>query len=201
MPNRNWVIRPGLEIHLNGRGKFGITIGGSARSSGAPCRSSGTPVSALRVGITISGSTRSSDAPHHSSRTPAGAPPLRPSLKRPRASQASLSAGPISEDFIMPGVEYPPQGGIRPRDTVFTPIYDMSLLTNLIAHPLTWVRRFKVCTHLCMFLYLMSSIVFVVLTLFSRVLCRTPTPRCSVEVGGQISISSWMVPVGSTATS
>jgi hypothetical protein len=112
------------------------------------------------AGITIGGSTRSFGTPRRSSRTPAGTPPVRPPSKRPRVARAPPSAGPISEDFVMPGVRYPPQGGIRPRHTVFTPIHDMPLLTNLIAHPSTSVRHCEVRIYPYMFLYLMSSMVF-----------------------------------------
>jgi hypothetical protein len=62
------------------------------------------------AGITIGGNTRSSGAPRRSSRMPAGTLPVRPLSKRPRAAQAPPSASPISKDFVMPGVRYPPQG-------------------------------------------------------------------------------------------
>jgi hypothetical protein len=67
----------------------------------------------LGAGITIGGSTRSSGAARCPSRMPAGTPPVRLS-KRPRAAQAPPSVGLIPKDFVMSGVRYPPQGGIRP---------------------------------------------------------------------------------------
>ena len=126
---------------------------------------------------------------------------MRPSSKRSKVARVSPSAGPIPEDLVRPGVKYPPQGSIRPRDTVFTPIYDTPLLTDLIAHPSTWVRRGEECTHLCTILCLMSSLVVCVDIFLSYVLCRTPIPGCLAAVGGQISISSWMVLVRSIVTS
>ncbi len=135
-------------------------------------------------GITIGGNARSFGASRRFSGTLAGAPPTRPSSKRPRVARASPSAGPIPEDLVRPGVKYPPQGSICPRDTVFTPIYDTPLLTDLFAHPSTWVRRGEVCTHLCIILYLMSSLVVCVDIFLSYVLCRTLIPGCSAAVGG-----------------
>ena len=66
----------------------------------------------LGPGITIGGNARSSGASHRSSRMPMGAPPARPSSKRQKADWIPPSADPIPEDFIMPGLRYPPQGGI-----------------------------------------------------------------------------------------
>ena len=60
------------------------------------------------AGITIGGSTQSSGIPRRSSRTLTGTPPVRPPLKRPRAARAPPSASPISKDFVMPRVRYPP---------------------------------------------------------------------------------------------
>uniref|UniRef100_A0A2N9EA97 Aminotransferase-like plant mobile domain-containing protein n=1 Tax=Fagus sylvatica TaxID=28930 RepID=A0A2N9EA97_FAGSY len=47
----------------------------------------------------------------------------------------------IPEDYVAPGFRYPPQGGIRPRYPVAVEISDTPLLTNLLAHPSSLVRR------------------------------------------------------------
>uniref|UniRef100_A0A2N9FE88 Aminotransferase-like plant mobile domain-containing protein n=1 Tax=Fagus sylvatica TaxID=28930 RepID=A0A2N9FE88_FAGSY len=52
-----------------------------------------------------------------------------------------FSADPIPEDHVVPGFRYPPQGGIRPRYPVTTPVVDTPLLTNLHNHPSSSVRR------------------------------------------------------------
>jgi hypothetical protein len=111
----------------------GITIGGSARSSGASCRSS---------------------------RTPTGAPPVRSSSKRPRVDRTPPSADPIPEDFIMPGIRYPPQGGIRLSYPVITPVMDTPLLTNLVNHPSSSVRRCEVFIRFCMSFCFVLSMIF-----------------------------------------
>jgi hypothetical protein len=66
----------------------------------------------LGPGITIGGSARPSGASHRPTRTSTGAPPMR--SKRQRADQVPPSVDPISEDFVAPGFRYPPRGGIRP---------------------------------------------------------------------------------------
>ncbi len=104
-----------------------------------------------RVGITIGGSTRSSGTPLRSSGMPTSSPPMRLSSKRLRAAWAPPSAGPILEDFVMPGVKYPPQGGIRPRYTVITPVADTPFLTNLAEHPSSSVHHCEVFTHFASF--------------------------------------------------
>jgi hypothetical protein len=98
----------------------------------------------LGPGIIIGGSARSSGASRQSSRTPTSAPPVRSSSKRQRADRVPPSADPILEDFVMPGLRYPPQGGIRPRYHVITPVMDTPLLTNLIHHPSSSVRHCEV---------------------------------------------------------
>uniref|UniRef100_A0A2N9IQ76 Aminotransferase-like plant mobile domain-containing protein n=1 Tax=Fagus sylvatica TaxID=28930 RepID=A0A2N9IQ76_FAGSY len=70
---------------------------------------------------------------------PPAAPPAR--SKRQRSDRAPLSADPIPEDYVAPGFRYPPQGGIRPRYPVTTPVVDTSLLTGLHSHPSSSVRR------------------------------------------------------------
>uniref|UniRef100_A0A2N9IJU5 Aminotransferase-like plant mobile domain-containing protein n=1 Tax=Fagus sylvatica TaxID=28930 RepID=A0A2N9IJU5_FAGSY len=75
--------------------------------------------------------------------SPAAAPPVAPPArsKRRRSDRAPLSADPIPEDYVAPGFRYPPQGGIRPRYPVTTPVVDTSLLTGLHSHPSSSVRR------------------------------------------------------------
>uniref|UniRef100_A0A2N9GAQ6 Aminotransferase-like plant mobile domain-containing protein n=1 Tax=Fagus sylvatica TaxID=28930 RepID=A0A2N9GAQ6_FAGSY len=74
---------------------------------------------------------------------PVAAPPAAPPArsKRQRSDRAPLSADPIPEDYVAPGFRYPPQGGIRPRYPVTTPVVDTSLLTGLHSHPSSSVRR------------------------------------------------------------
>ena len=66
----------------------------------------------LGPGITIGGSARSSGASHRPTGTPTSASPMRSSSKRQRANWVPPSADPIPEDFVAPGFRYPPQGGI-----------------------------------------------------------------------------------------
>uniref|UniRef100_A0A2N9FMP4 Aminotransferase-like plant mobile domain-containing protein n=1 Tax=Fagus sylvatica TaxID=28930 RepID=A0A2N9FMP4_FAGSY len=92
-----------------------------------------------RPGITIGHSARSSGTPRRPTTTPTGAPPTR--SKRQRADRAPLSADPVLEDYVAPRFRYPPRGGIRPRHPVTTPVVDTPLLTGLIDHPSSLVRR------------------------------------------------------------
>uniref|UniRef100_A0A2N9J7Y3 Aminotransferase-like plant mobile domain-containing protein n=1 Tax=Fagus sylvatica TaxID=28930 RepID=A0A2N9J7Y3_FAGSY len=92
-----------------------------------------------RPGITIGRSARPSSAPRQPTAAPPAAPPAR--SKRRRYDRAPLSADPIPEDYVAPGFRYPPQGGIRPRYPVTTPVVDTSLLTCLHDHPSSSVRR------------------------------------------------------------
>uniref|UniRef100_A0A2N9IYI5 Aminotransferase-like plant mobile domain-containing protein n=1 Tax=Fagus sylvatica TaxID=28930 RepID=A0A2N9IYI5_FAGSY len=62
-------------------------------------------------------------------------------LKRQRSEGIPDSAGTIPEDYVAPGFRYPPHGGIRPRYPVAVEISDTPLLTNLLAHPSSLVRR------------------------------------------------------------
>uniref|UniRef100_A0A2N9GJ07 Aminotransferase-like plant mobile domain-containing protein n=1 Tax=Fagus sylvatica TaxID=28930 RepID=A0A2N9GJ07_FAGSY len=62
-------------------------------------------------------------------------------LKRQRTEGIPDSAGTIPEDYVAPGFRYPPHGGIRPRYPVAVEISDTPLLTNLLAHPSSLVRR------------------------------------------------------------
>uniref|UniRef100_A0A2N9J5Z9 Aminotransferase-like plant mobile domain-containing protein n=1 Tax=Fagus sylvatica TaxID=28930 RepID=A0A2N9J5Z9_FAGSY len=100
---------------------------------------SGTTQPPSRPGVTIGRSARPSGAPRRSTTTPTGAPPAR--SKRQRADRAPLSADPVLEDYVAPGFRYPPRGGIRPRYPITTPVEDTPLLTGLIDHPSSLVRR------------------------------------------------------------
>ena len=113
----------------------GVVIGRSARPSGVTRPSS-------RPSVTIGHSDTPSDAPRRPSTRSTSAPPTR--LKRQRAEGIPYSAGAIPEDFVAPGFRYPPQGGIRPRYPVIVEISDTPLLTNLLAHPSSLVRRCQV---------------------------------------------------------
>lgn len=98
----------------------------------------------LGPGITIGGSARSSGASRRSFNMSTGTPLVRSSSKRLRVDRTPSSADPILEDFIMSRLRYPPKGGIRPRYLVITPVMDTPLLTNLINHPSYSVRRCEV---------------------------------------------------------
>jgi hypothetical protein len=95
-----------------------------------------------RPGITIGRSARPSSAPRQPTAVPPAAPPAR--SKRRRSDCAPLSADPIPEDYVAPGFRYPPQGGVRSRYPVTTPVVDTSLLTCLHDHPSSSVRRCEV---------------------------------------------------------
>ena len=98
-----------------------------------------------RPGITIGRSARPSGAPCQFVAAPAAAPPAR--SKRQRSDRPLLSADPIPEDYAALGFRYPPQGGIRPRYPVTTPVVDTPLLTGLHNHPSSSVRRCEVFVH------------------------------------------------------
>ena len=106
---------------------------------------SSTAPPSSRPGITIGRSARPSGAPRQSAAAPAAAPPAR--SKRQRSDRAPLSADPIPEDYAAPGFRYPPQGGIRPRYPVTTPVVDTPLLTGLHSHPSSSVRRCEVLVY------------------------------------------------------
>uniref|UniRef100_A0A2N9FJ11 Aminotransferase-like plant mobile domain-containing protein n=1 Tax=Fagus sylvatica TaxID=28930 RepID=A0A2N9FJ11_FAGSY len=110
----------------------GVVIGRSARPSGTT-RPSPQP------GVTTGPSDTPSDAPRRPHTRSTGIPPSR--LKRQRAEGIPDSAGAIPEDYVAPGFRYPPQGGIRPRYPIAVEISDTPLLTNLLAHPSSLVRR------------------------------------------------------------
>uniref|UniRef100_A0A2N9E3X7 Aminotransferase-like plant mobile domain-containing protein n=1 Tax=Fagus sylvatica TaxID=28930 RepID=A0A2N9E3X7_FAGSY len=120
------LVRPGLLLEP------GVVIGRSARPSGTT-RPSPQP------GATTGHSDTPSDAPCRPHTRSTGIPPSR--LKRQRAEGIPDSAGTIPEDYVAPGFRYPPQGGIRPRYPVAVEISDTPLLTNLLTHPSSLVRR------------------------------------------------------------
>uniref|UniRef100_A0A2N9G9Q9 Aminotransferase-like plant mobile domain-containing protein n=1 Tax=Fagus sylvatica TaxID=28930 RepID=A0A2N9G9Q9_FAGSY len=95
--------------------------------------SSSTARPSSRPGITIGRSARPSSAPRQPTAAPPAAPPAR--SKRRKSDRDPLSADPIPEDHVVPGFRYPPQGGIRPRYPVTTPVADTLLLTDLHNHP------------------------------------------------------------------
>uniref|UniRef100_A0A2N9IGM1 Aminotransferase-like plant mobile domain-containing protein n=1 Tax=Fagus sylvatica TaxID=28930 RepID=A0A2N9IGM1_FAGSY len=93
-----------------------------------------------RPGVVIGRSARPSETTRPSPQPRStGIPPSR--LKRQRTGGIPDSAGTIPEDYVAPGFRYPPQGGIRPRYPVTVEISDTPLLTNLLAHPSSLVRR------------------------------------------------------------
>jgi hypothetical protein len=116
-----------------------------------------------RPGITIGRSARPSSAPRQPTAAPPAAPPAR--SKRRKSDRDPLSADPIPEDHVVPGFRYPPQGDIRPRYPVTTPVADTLLLTNLHNHPSSSVRRCQVFFCIGTLLCLALSHSFV-LTLF-----------------------------------
>uniref|UniRef100_A0A2N9F0B9 Aminotransferase-like plant mobile domain-containing protein n=1 Tax=Fagus sylvatica TaxID=28930 RepID=A0A2N9F0B9_FAGSY len=84
-------------------------------------------------------SARPSGVPRRPTTTPAAVPPVR--SKRQRSDRAPPSTDPIPEDYAAPGFKYPPRGGIRPGHPVTTPVADTPLLTGLLDHPSSSVRR------------------------------------------------------------
>uniref|UniRef100_A0A2N9FEA1 Aminotransferase-like plant mobile domain-containing protein n=1 Tax=Fagus sylvatica TaxID=28930 RepID=A0A2N9FEA1_FAGSY len=66
----------------------------------------------------------------------------------PRASitiggSTKSSGAPRCSSRMLVGVRYPPQGGILPRHTVTTLVANTPLLTNLVDHPSSSVRRYE----------------------------------------------------------
>uniref|UniRef100_A0A2N9HNL2 Aminotransferase-like plant mobile domain-containing protein n=1 Tax=Fagus sylvatica TaxID=28930 RepID=A0A2N9HNL2_FAGSY len=116
----------------------GVVIGRSARPS-ETTRPSPQP------GVTTGPSDAPSAAPRRPHTRSTGIPPSR--LKRQRTEGIPDSAGTIPEDYVAPGFRYPPHGGIRPRYPVAVEISDTPLLTNLLAHPSSLVRRCQVLSY------------------------------------------------------
>jgi hypothetical protein len=116
----------------------GVVIGRSARPS-ETTRPSPQP------GVTTGPSDAPSAAPRRPHTRSTGIPSSR--LKRQRTEGIPDSAGTIPEDYVAPGFRYPPQGGIRPRYPVAVEISDTPLLTNLLAHPSSLVRRCQVLSY------------------------------------------------------
>uniref|UniRef100_A0A2N9F2V5 Aminotransferase-like plant mobile domain-containing protein n=1 Tax=Fagus sylvatica TaxID=28930 RepID=A0A2N9F2V5_FAGSY len=118
---------------------------GSASSStwsrliGRSARPSETTRPSPQPGVTTGPSDAPSAAPRRPHTRSTGIPPSR--LKRQRTEGIPDSAGTIPEDYVAPGFRYPPHGGIRPRYPVAVEISDTPLLTNLLAHPSSLVRR------------------------------------------------------------
>ena len=125
----------------------GVVIGRSARPSGTT-RPSPQP------SVTTGHSDTPSDASRRPSTRSTGAPSMR--LKRQRAEGLPHSAGAIPEDYVVQGFRYPPQGGIRPRYPVVVEISDTPLLTNLLAHPSSLVRRCQVPSYFHMSLLFLA---------------------------------------------
>uniref|UniRef100_A0A2N9GMD8 Aminotransferase-like plant mobile domain-containing protein n=1 Tax=Fagus sylvatica TaxID=28930 RepID=A0A2N9GMD8_FAGSY len=121
-----------LLVRLGPPPRPGVVIGRSARPSGTT-RPSPQP------GVTTGPSDTPSDALRRPHTRSTGIPPSR--LKRQRAEGIPDSAGAIPEDYVAPGFRYPPQGGTRPRYPIAVEISDTPLLTNLLAHPSSLVRR------------------------------------------------------------
>uniref|UniRef100_A0A2N9G307 Aminotransferase-like plant mobile domain-containing protein n=2 Tax=Fagus sylvatica TaxID=28930 RepID=A0A2N9G307_FAGSY len=130
--------------------EFDAEAAGSAPSAArAPSRPgvvigrSAGPSETTRPSPQPSVTTGSSDAPRAAPRRAhtrsTGILPSR--LKRQRSEGIPDSAGTIPEDYVAPGFRYPPHGGIRPRYPVAVEISDTPLLTNLLAHPSSLVRR------------------------------------------------------------
>jgi hypothetical protein len=132
-----------------------------------------------RPGVIIGRSARPSGAPRRPTTTLTGAPPAR--SKRQRADRAPLSRDPIPEDYVALGFRYLPRGAIRPRYPVTTPVEDTPLLTGLIDHPSSLVRRCEVPAYSRISLYLAFFIIFCTDTLLSD---SVQYPRESVGRGG-----------------
>jgi hypothetical protein len=125
----------------------GVVIGRSAGPS-ETTRPSPQP------GVTTGPSDAPSAAPRRPHTRSTGIPPSR--LKRQRTGGIPDSAGTIPEDYVAPGFRYPPHGGIRPRYPVAVEISDTPLLTNLLAHPSSLVRRCQVPSYFHMFLLFLA---------------------------------------------
>jgi hypothetical protein len=145
--------------------EFDAEAAGSAPSAArAPSRPgvvigrSAGPSETTRPSPQPSVTTGSSDAPRAAPRRAhtrsTGILPSR--LKRQRSEGIPDSAGTIPEDYVAPGFRYPPHGGIRPRYPVAVEISDTPLLTNLLAHPSSLVRRCQVPSHFHMFLLFLT---------------------------------------------
>jgi hypothetical protein len=145
--------------------EFDAEAAGSAPSAArAPSRPgvvigrSAGPSETTRPSPQPSVTTGSSDAPRAAPRRAhtrsTGILPSR--LKRQRSEGIPDSAGTIPEDYVAPGFRYPPHGGIRPRYPVAVEISDTPLLTNLLAHPSSLVRRCQVPSYFPMFLLFLT---------------------------------------------
>jgi hypothetical protein len=125
----------------------GVVIGRSAGPS-ETTRPSPQP------SVTTGSSDAPPTAPRRAHTRSTGILPSR--LKRQRSEGIPDSAGTIPEDYVAPGFRYPPHGGIRPRYPVAVEISDTPLLTNLLAHPSSLVRRCQVPSYFHMFLLFLT---------------------------------------------
>jgi hypothetical protein len=95
----------------------------------------------------------------------------------------------VLEDYVAPGFRYPPLGGIRPRHPVTTPVLDTPLLTGLIDHPSSLVRRCEVPAYsrISLLFFFHNFCTDILLSNLCRIL-----PRALAEVGGLIlSAPGW----------
>jgi hypothetical protein len=143
----------------------GVVIGRSAGPS-ETTRPSPQP------GVTTGPSDAPSAAPRRPHTRSTGIPSSR--LKRQRTGGIPDSAGTIPEDYIAPGFRYPPQGGIRPRYPVAVEISDTPLLTNLLAHPSSLVRRCQVPSYFHMSLLFLVFANFCIDILLSNFVQEPP---------------------------
>uniref|UniRef100_A0A2N9EG54 Aminotransferase-like plant mobile domain-containing protein n=1 Tax=Fagus sylvatica TaxID=28930 RepID=A0A2N9EG54_FAGSY len=138
-------IARNLQAELDAEAAGLAPSAGSASSStwsrliGRSARPSETTRPSPQPGVTTGPSDAPSAAPRRPHTRSTGIPPSR--LKRQRTEGIPDSAGTIPEDYVAPGFRYPPHGGIRPRYPVAVEISDTPLLTNLLAHPSSLVRR------------------------------------------------------------
>lgn len=102
----------------------GTVIGETARSFGTARRT---------LGVSTMVPFRSESIPSH-----------RTTLKRTRVTRVPPPASTQDLELVRPGVRYPLQGGIRPQDMGPFLVVDTPLLTNLVNHPLIFVRRCEV---------------------------------------------------------
>uniref|UniRef100_A0A2N9F750 Aminotransferase-like plant mobile domain-containing protein n=1 Tax=Fagus sylvatica TaxID=28930 RepID=A0A2N9F750_FAGSY len=86
-----------------------------------------------RPGVVIGRSARLSETTRHS--------PQPGVTTGPNDTPSVRTSSSSYQDYVALGFRYPPQGGIRPRYPVIVEISDTPLLTNLLAHPSSLVRR------------------------------------------------------------
>jgi hypothetical protein len=112
-------------------------------------------------GITIGGNARLSGIPRHSSGACRWMFPLRGLHQRGRGLPGlHPSADPMDLEFVMPGLGILLRVVSDLEHVISIPLADTPLLMNLANHPSTSVRRCEVLTHSCMFLYMISCMIF-----------------------------------------